>query len=175
MDQIYTRLKNMAKDDFVKLTESAAEYERVYRGCSQATVGAFIETLGLDPYLYQVASGFAGGIGLTTESECGGFTGGVIIISALFGRGFDERENIEKSRHCHTIIRKYRQRFQEEFGSTLCPQVQTKIFGRSYRITDPEEFKAFEEAGAHADKCPGTVARAARLIAEVIMEEYESR
>lgn len=175
MQEAYELLKNQQQDGFRHLQQTAAEYERKYRGCSQASAAPFIELFGWDQVVYKCACGLAGGIGLTTESECGAFTAGVLIISAVLGRGLGEMEDLEKLRSCNMVIRQYREHFIGEFGSTLCSKVQTGMFGRSYRILDPEDNQAFEEAGAHTDKCPDVAARAVGLIAETLIETLKDR
>ncbi|MCK5587647.1 MAG: C_GCAxxG_C_C family protein [Candidatus Lokiarchaeota archaeon] len=49
--------------------------------------------------------------------------------------------------------RKLYKRFKDKYGSVICRDIQKKIFGRSFNLKDPQEFKDFEEAGAHVDKC----------------------
>jgi hypothetical protein len=63
-------------------------------------------------------------------------------------------------------------RFIQEYGSILCPQVQSKIFGRSFNLQDPADWKAFEDAGAHSDpsKCMSVVGNAARWTLEILID-----
>jgi len=66
---------------------------------------------------------------------------------------------------------KFRDKYIQEYGSVLCRDIQTRVFGRPYYLADPEEFKKFEDAGGHGDKgCPEVVGKAARWMAEVILE-----
>ena len=64
-------------------------------------------------------------------------------------------------------------KFVRQYGSILCPQVQTRLYGRSFNLQDPDEWKAFEEAGAHSDptKCMSVVANAARWTLETLIEK----
>jgi hypothetical protein len=64
-------------------------------------------------------------------------------------------------------------RFIREYGSILCPQIQSRIFGRSFNLQDPADWKAFEEAGAHTDpsKCMSIVGNAARWTLEILIEK----
>lgn len=66
---------------------------------------------------------------------------------------------------------------EEEFGfpdhlsSTLCSEIQTKIYGRSFDIRDPEEREAFLEAGGHSDEgCYKVCGIAAEVAARRLME-----
>ena len=62
------------------------------------------------------------------------------------------------------------QRFHEEVGHTVCAEIHTLKFGRTYRLYDPQEQKAFHEAGGHSDDgCPLVCATAARITADIIL------
>jgi hypothetical protein len=62
-------------------------------------------------------------------------------------------------------------RFIQEYGSILCPQIQSRIFGRSFNLQDPADWKACEEAGGHNDpsKCMSIVGNAVRWTLEILM------
>ena len=64
-------------------------------------------------------------------------------------------------------------RFIKEYGSILCPQIQSRIFGRSFNLQDPADWKAFEEAGGHSDpsKCMSIVGNAAQWALEILIEK----
>jgi hypothetical protein len=49
--------------------------------------------------------------------------------------------------------------------------VQQKVFGRTFNLQDRIEYKAFEEAGAHTDKCPEVVGKAALWTAKIILDD----
>ena len=63
-------------------------------------------------------------------------------------------------------------RFTRYYGSILRPQIQTRLFGRSFNLQDPLDCEEFEKAGAHTDpaKCMGVVGNAARWTMEALME-----
>jgi hypothetical protein len=60
-------------------------------------------------------------------------------------------------------------KFVAEFGSCVCRDVQNRIFGRSFNLWDAQEFKEFEEMGAHRDKCPDVVGKVAKWAAEILL------
>jgi len=68
-------------------------------------------------------------------------------------------------------MQKLYDRFVEEFGSCFCKDVQKRIFRRSYNLWDPEDYKEFEKAGAHVDKCPSISGKVAKWCVEIILEE----
>jgi len=60
--------------------------------------------------------------------------------------------------------------FQKEVGHTVCYEVHKLLFGREFRLYDPEEFKAFEEAGGHSPEgCPSVVYKGAKLAADILL------
>jgi len=170
MNKVYEEvLKQLSEEDFQKLYDLGFTYEKEYHACSQSIVGAFVETIGIDKNCFLSASGLAAGIGLTTEGQCGAYIGGAMVIGNLFGRHFDNKQEIEKVRYCSGLVRELRGRFIKEYGTTVCKEIQTKVFGRSYNLLDPEGFQSFEEAGAHVDKCPNVVGKAARWVGEILL------
>ncbi|MBN2599441.1 MAG: hypothetical protein JXA75_02785 [Candidatus Thermoplasmatota archaeon] len=50
-----------------------------------------------------------------------------------------------------------------------------KIFGRSYDLLDKQEYAAFGDAGAHADKCPSVAGNVAKWTAEIILHELQGK
>jgi hypothetical protein len=63
-------------------------------------------------------------------------------------------------------------RFIQEYGSILCPQIQSRIFGRSFNLQYPADWQAFLDAGAHTDptKCMSIVGNAARWALEILID-----
>ena len=59
-------------------------------------------------------------------------------------------------------------RFIQEYGSIICRDIQTKLFGRPYYLPDTDEREKFEEAGAYTTHCPEVVGKAARWAAELV-------
>ena len=163
------------------LIEQAAqrgfEYEQIYRGCAQCTIAAVQETLGFqNDAVFKSASALAGGCGGTCEGVCGGLSGGIMVISSCFGRsraGFGAEE--EEKQCASRLARDLYQKFVETYGSGICKDIHSEIFGRTFDFWDAEDKQAFEDAGAHTDKCPSVVANACRWTTELILQELEQR
>lgn len=68
------------------------------------------------PEVVKASSCFGGGIAGTTEELCGAFTGGVIALGVLVGRG-KPGENMTEGAE---IVKEYKTWFLEQFGSTNC-------------------------------------------------------
>ncbi len=162
-----------AEELIKKAYDVGFEYEKVYRGCSQAALGAIFDVLNIkDDGVFKAATGFAGGGGLCGVSVCGGYAAGVLAISKLLGR---ERSNFKDPEGVRfenfKLVRKFTQQYTEELGSLICRDVQIRKFGRPYYIADPDEFNKFEEAGGHRDKCTDVVGKATQLAVKFILEE----
>lgn len=164
-----------------KLLEQAAQtgfkYEQIYRGCAQCTIAAVQETLGLkNDAIFKAASGLAGGCGGTCEGVCGGLSGGIMMMSSCFGRSRAGVDSDNEEKQCASRMAKdLHQKFVEMYGSAICKDIHSEIFGRTFDFWDKEDKQAFEDAGAHTEKCPSVVANACRWTTELILEELEQR
>jgi C_GCAxxG_C_C family probable redox protein len=149
------------------------EYEKTYRGCSQSAIAAIQDTLNIrDDSVFKAGTGLAAGGGLTGIGVCGGYVGGVMVISQLLGRERDNFADPEKIRfRSFALARKFLEQYMQQFASIICRDIQTHTFGRPYYIADPEEFDKFEEAGAHVDKCTHVVGKASQLAVKFILDE----
>jgi C_GCAxxG_C_C family probable redox protein len=152
--------------------ELGFDYERRFRGCSQCVIAAIQDTLGIrEDQVFKAATGLSGGGALTGTGACGGLVGGVMVLSQLLGRERSHFEDAEGIRfRTFDLAKRLTDRFQEEFGGTICRDVQTGVFGRCFNLRDPEDFQRFEAAGGHDDKCSDVVGRAARMAVEIILD-----
>ncbi len=152
------------------------KYEKDYYGCAQSALLALQDTFDLkNEAVFKSASGLAAGIGLM-GLVCGAFTGGVMALSLKYGRdlqAYKAGDPEGKRLKSYEKARQLYKRFEDEYGTVICKDIQKKIFGRSFDLRDPQEFKEFEEAGAHVDKCPSVVGNAARWVAEIMLEDNE--
>jgi len=156
-----------------KAYDTGYKYEVEYRGCGQCLVGAVQEVLGLDdPTVFKAASGFAGGVGLMGDSACGGYAGGVMILSGFRGRTKDNITDPERIRFkSFELAGKLHEKFIKEFGTVNCHGIHMGVFGRPYYLWDEDQMGKFDEAGGHSDKCPHVVGLAAKWVVEVLAEE----
>ena len=144
-----------------------------YHGCAQALVGALQEVLGIEnPDIFKASSGLGGGIGLSClSSACGGLSGGTLILSHLYGRtrsGIEDKEGRRMVAYglASNLLEKYR----NKYGTLICKEIQEQVFGRSFDLRKPEDFKAFVDSGGHSHICPNVVGNAARMTIEVILK-----
>jgi C_GCAxxG_C_C family probable redox protein len=97
----------------------------------------------------RLATGFSGGIGGTELDNCGVFSVGVLIISALYGRSSPEEDDEE----CQMLVKRFRDRFIVELGTINCGKLRSSGYG-----------------SAADDPCSVLVERATRLLVEEIQE-----
>lgn len=166
-------MEERKKDLLEKAYKLGFEYEKVYRGCSQCAIAAIQDTLGIrDDSVFKAGTGLAGGGGLTGIGVCGGYVGGVMVLSQLLGRERSNFADPERVRFkSFALARKLLEEYVRELGSIICRDIQTIRFGRPYYIADPEDFEKFEEAGGHKDKCTDVVGKAAQIAVKLILDE----
>ena len=128
----------------------------------QATLG------GIDPAVFKAGTCLSGGI-VGRGETCGALTGGLMAIGAEVGR--ERLEDVDRLRKARIPGTELYLRFQGENGHTVCAEIHKLRFGRTYRLYDPEELKAFHEAGGHGpDGCPEVCRSAARIAADIILQ-----
>ena len=163
-----------------KSFELGVEYEKHSGSCSQCTAAALREILGFEAIIVKVASSSCGGQAGLSTGACGGVIGGTIVLDYFLGRSADRvsatrmiPEGMSELARGMESARSLGKKFIGQYGSILCPQVQESIFGRSFNLQDPEDWKAFEDAGGHRDpsKCMSVVGNAVRWTLEILIEK----
>ncbi len=165
----------MAKTAAEKAYELGKEYEKTKMGCSQCVVAALQDALDIrNDDIFKAATGLAGGGGGAIDGSCGSYVGAIMVLGSLLGRERDNFVNLDQTVGFKTLelVRKFREKYIQEYGSVVCRNIQTKVLGRPYYIVDPDEMAKFEAAGGHGDAgCPEVVGKAAQWMAELILEE----
>jgi len=154
-------------------------FEKYSGSCSQCTAAALREILGFEDVVVRVATSSCGGQAGLSMGACGGVIGGTIVLDYYLGRPADMvsatqpiPQGMEDFSRAMEAARSLCEKFIRQYGSILCPQIQSKIFGRSFNHQDPADWQAFLEAGAHTDptKCMSVVGNAARWTLETLIE-----
>jgi C_GCAxxG_C_C family probable redox protein len=160
-----------------KAYELGFSYEQNYRGCAQCTVAAVQEALGKpNPVLFRAASGLSAGGGLTCQGSCGGFAGGIMVMSSFFGRRQEKFNNDDDYKNCaFRMAQELQALFTETYGSVICGTIHKAILGRTYNLQDLADKKQFNRDGAHTDKCTKVVATTAAWTTALILHEAEKR
>jgi C_GCAxxG_C_C family probable redox protein len=152
----------------------AFKYEAELGSCPQCVLAALMETLDVgDPNTIKAVDALAGGTTLSTEGTCGALVGGLLAISSIVGREYDDFKSGKRKREVFKYAKKLYDKFVEEYGSPVCKEVHKKIFGRTFNLLNLKDYSEFEKAGAHIDKCPVVCGKVARWAAEIILDELK--
>jgi len=149
-----------------------------YSGCAQAVLGALQDNLGLgDTASFKAATILSGGVARRGET-CGAMLGALMGLGLACGR-----ERMEDTpaygaamNEAQKVVEDFKARLQAEFGfsegltSTLCRDIQSRVFGRPFNLEDDEERALFLKSGGHdSNGCPLVCAVAAETAARHIL------
>jgi C_GCAxxG_C_C family probable redox protein len=170
----------MAKEEILnKAYEKGFKGERDYRGCAQCTIAGIQDALNFrNDHVYKAASGLAGGAGECTDGICGGYSGGIMMMSLFFGRPREKESTKEGRKEKYDSFRMaaaLHDKFIEKYGTVICSEIHKKLFGRSFDLRDDSQKEQFRNSGAHKDndKCCAVVGDGARWATELILDEIE--
>jgi C_GCAxxG_C_C family probable redox protein len=157
--------------------ELGVAYEKTITGCCQCTIAAIQDALGVrNDAVFKAGSGLTAGGGVTCEGSCGGYTGGVMVMSSIFGRRRSHWQNDIEDKDCaHAMAKALMEKFNLTYGSNICSTIHYKIFGRNFNLRDAQDRDSFEDSGAHVDKCTFVVGKAAAWAVELILDELQHR
>lgn len=166
--------ENVAKAKIIKSAyRKGYNYEKTCRGCAQCTMAAVSDITGRENLeMFRAANGFAAGMALLGDGVCGGYSGGLLSLGMFAGRRREFFDGDKEEKDLNALLAtKLHDKFIETYGTVICHGIHSRIFGRAFNITVPEEKEAFEQAGAHSlDKCPAVVGTAAAYTAEILIE-----
>ncbi|MDY6917718.1 MAG: C-GCAxxG-C-C family protein [Chloroflexota bacterium] len=160
------------------ISRQAHENDR-FSGCSQAVLCSLQEAFDIGTgEAFKAATVFGGGVSYQGET-CGALIGALMALGLVAGR--QRMEDTETYRetmvHGADVCRRFRKEletrlgFSESLTSSMCRDIQRRIYGRSFDMTDEADYQAFLEAGGHGDQgCLRVCAIAARVAAEKIIE-----
>ena len=159
---------------YEKVYDLAYRYEAERGSCPQCVLAALFEVLGVgSEEIIKAGDGLAGGSGLSAKGSCGALVGGMMAISFVCGRTYEDFSAEEKRRRVFAYTKKLLDCFVEEYGSLLCCDVHVKLFGRTYDLLDRKQYAQFEADGAHVDKCPSVAGNTARWTAQILIEDLD--
>lgn len=163
------------KQDILQKTyDLAYKYEAERGSCPQCVLAAIFETLDIgDKETIKSADALAGGAALSTKGTCRVLAGGLLAISSIAGRGYEDFSEGNDRRRVFQFSKKLYDRFVEEYGSSICSDIHKKLFGRTFNLLDPKDYAEFEKSGAHVDKCPKISGNVAKWTAEIILEDLK--
>lgn len=163
-----------------KVEKLGIDYERFCGSCSQCAAAALREVLGFEDIIVKVATSSCGGQAGVSTGVCGAIIGGTIVLDYYLGRPAEMLSPAETLPRSHEMLgnamecaRLLCDKFTKNYGSILCPGVQTKLYGRSFNLQDEKDWQAFIDAGAHSDptKCMSVVGNAAKWTLEILLDK----
>lgn len=174
--------RNLSSADLMqKAFELGVAYEMNSFSCSQSTVAALHRLLDFPEVIVKAASSNAGGTALQLMGTCGGLVGGIMVLDTFFGRPFEHMSdteiiqdpNIDDLGAAHPKAKALYDKYNSEYGTIICANIQRRLFGRTYYLADADEMQKFNADGGHSDpkKCPRMVGNAARWVMEIILAE----
>jgi len=146
--------------------EKAVQYELDYGCCPQCVLATVQETVGIiDDATIKASHGLSGGGGLVGLGACGALTGGLMALSAKFGR---DRDKLDRGRYINNFKKNKElvERFRAEFGGITCEELQKQFTGRTYDMWKAEEYQAFNDARGH--KCALATATVTKWVVEMM-------
>ena len=162
----------MTKQEIIDLCGAAAREAQIRDDvCSRSTL------IGLKAYfdwipedMIRASMNLCGGAGASSGS-CGTFTAGLLAVGLKFNVPLaEELKNPALQERNAAMFNAFRDGFLEKLGTTMCPEFQKQIYGRSYIFTDPADCEAYWAIADHNEKCAIVVERAARFIAEFLLD-----
>ena len=150
------------------------EYEFVSHNCAKGSALAVMEEFGLgkDMEIIKALSPFPG-FGMTGWI-CGGVTGGLMALGLYFGS--NDATDYNATGRAMIAARKFIPRFEQAFGTILCPKIHEEVIFDRYM--DPraseENFAAFKESQGF-ERCALPPGIGARIAAEIIIESMEKK
>ena len=152
-----------SRDELLKrIEETAHDYEKEFNGCSRCVFKALQDHLDLgDGPSLKASTPLAAGVAMRGET-CGALIGGLLAVGIITAQE-DLKDSNALSNSLAAGFRLAR-KVEKEFGTTNCTKIQTERLGRFYSLADPEQCKAFIEAGGYVE-CPKAVGKIARMTA----------
>ncbi|MBN2509068.1 MAG: GNAT family N-acetyltransferase [Spirochaetales bacterium] len=124
--------------------------------CSQSVATPFAPLLGLDhDTLHKMCTGFGAGIAYR-QQVCGAVSGGVLVISGLFGNPVGR--DFEKKNAAYEEVQKFLAFMEDRHSDIRCE----KIIGRTLKTSD--EWAKAREDGLFDTVCSNAVASAAEYL-----------
>ena len=128
--------------------------------CAQSVLFSYADRLNLDKNLaLKIATGFGGGMGRKQE-VCGAVTGGIMVLSLLYGRG--ENDDRSKSGHTYAMVREFVDEFEKLCSTVNCK----KLLNGCDLLTD--EGKVAYTSQNMLENCCGFVDQAVQILEEMI-------
>ena len=166
---------HMNKQQLVeKAVEAAVEAELRFGICSRnVLIGLKTILPDMPEEMITASLSLAAGTGAASGS-CGAYCAGLLGVGLKFNSTLaEEIENSDLQMAGVEKFKEYRDRFLSEWGTVLCPEIQKKLFGKSFYLVDPKQDEEFVNLEDHLEKCAIPIGAATRLAAEMILADMD--
>ncbi|MFH0757655.1 MAG: C-GCAxxG-C-C family protein [Bacteroidota bacterium] len=154
---------------FNMLDQKVDQAMQVSYNCAQSSFLALEEQFGL--HGDQVLKALTPLPGIAERGEtCGALLGPLMIFGLIYGRERERLGDWDRYRESLVPAGRFCRLFEKEYGSTMCKEIQSGLFGRSFDLTHPEDLRQFQEADATI-RCSAVVRKAVRIAAGIILDE----
>jgi C_GCAxxG_C_C family probable redox protein len=159
---------NGSKEELLdRIEKEAHDYERDFHGCSRCVLKPLQDNLDLgDEASLKASTPMAAGVAMRGET-CGALLGGLLAVG--IATASEDLKDVNALTNSLAAGFRLARNVEKEFGTTNCTKIQTDKLGRFYSLADPEQYKAFIEAGGYRE-CPKVVGKIARMTAELILD-----
>ena len=149
--------------------EFASDKFSNHGNCAQAVVWGVSRVIeGIDEELVKVAHSFsAGGAGVGVGA-CGALSGGMLALSAIFGRTI-ENMGIDEHKLNADLNLELVEKFNSYFKGHSCNDFQKLINGKIYNLNNPDE-KKICKTPEFKSNCKTMVQKVSEWTAELILE-----
>ena len=155
-----------------KVVETAVATQIRDDVCSRSTMYGLQTQFDFIPDSFvKATASLCGGTG-SGSGSCGAYCAGLLALGLKFNSTIEEElQDEEAFGKTAATFTEYRERFVKEMGTIMCPKIHEKLFGKAYDLTDPKDSEKFLNLPGHVEKCGETVAVAARIAAEMLLEK----
>ena len=155
-----------------KVVEAAVATQIRDDVCSRSTMYGLQTQFDFIPDSFvKATASLCGGTG-SGSGSCGAYCAGLLALGLKFNSTIEEElQDEEAFGKTAATFTEYRERFVKEMGTIMCPKIHEKLFGKAYDLTDPKDSEEFLNLPGHVEKCGETVAVAARIAAEMLLEK----
>ena len=170
-------------DEVIRRVKAKALDNDRYSGCAQAVLGSLQEEFGIgNVQSFKSATALSGGVARRGET-CGALIGALMALGLVLGR--EQMSDTPTYRRAmdtsQDVVEGFKAALQKQFdfhttlSTTLCRDIQERIYGRSFDLADEKEQQAFLAAGGHTETgCLKTCAIAAEVAAQKLLALIES-
>jgi len=155
-----------------KVIRDAHEAQLVNDACGWSTLYGLSQHFNFIPEeMVAAATSLSGGCG-GSNGSCGAYVCGLLAIGWKFNppMGDHSQQGMVKREVAGKKLKAFREAFIKEFGTTMCPVIHEKLYGRSFDLMDEQQREEFFGIPDHREKCAEVVTKGARLAAEIMLE-----